>query len=100
MSGIMGNDNKPEEVVSTNEESVEAVDETPKKKPVGRPKKEEKKDQESEVRTTIVSDRLTMRKLKYIAVMDDCLLKDVIDQALESYIQKWEKKNGEIAINK
>lgn len=98
MSGIMGNETKQEETpeVISSDETNEAKVETSTKKPVGRPRKENKKDAESEIRTTIISDRLTMRKLKYIAFMDDCLLKDVIDQALESYIQRWEKENGEI----
>ena len=67
----------------------------PEKKGPGRPKKV-RTGEEDATKGTFVADRQVIRKLKFIALVEDCLLKDVIDDAFKTYIEKWEKKNGEI----
>ena len=42
--------------------------------------------------------REIVRKVKYISLMDSKLLKDVIAEALTSYIEKWEDENGKINL--
>lgn len=102
MNGIMGNppqleENEVEEVVSVEETTKPNTKSTPKveKKGPGRPKKITSGEEDS-AKGTFVADRQVIRKLKFIALVEDCLLKDVIDEALKAYIEKWEKKNGEI----
>lgn len=49
--------------------------------------------------TFIVKPEIT-RKLKYIALMETRLYKSVIDEALGSYIERWESENGVINLPK
>lgn len=65
----------------------------------GRPKKYSEEERiERNFRATFVVSRETIRKVKYISLMDSKLLKDVIDEALGEYIAKWERKNGDINL--
>lgn len=102
MSGIMGNDAKPvEEVVEVT--TMEKVKTEPKAEPKprkgpGRPRKGEVREPDDSIRATFVGDRQIIRSLKYIAIMEDCMLKEIIDDAFKSYIEKWEKKNGPIPV--
>lgn len=41
---------------------------------------------------------LTIKKLSYIAVVDDVYQHQIAEQALTDYIEKWEKKNGPIPV--
>lgn len=68
---------------------------------VGRPKAgtHSKKDP-YEGRATFVVDTRLIRKVKYISLADGKLLKDVISEALSSYIKKWERANGEVQLPK
>lgn len=66
----------------------------------GRPRKGESRDKNPyEGRATFVVDLRLIRKLKYISLMDGKLLKDIQEEALSSYIEKWEAKNGKIKLN-
>lgn len=47
-------------------------------------------------RTTIVTKSAQMRKLKSIAFWDRKTLKEVIEDAFITYIESYEKENGEI----
>lgn len=102
MNGIMGTDPQAqettvEETITVEESSKPTEKPTPKteKKGPGRPKKAATGEEDS-AKGTFVADRQIIRKLKFIALVEDCLLKDVIDEAFKTYIEKWEKKNGEI----
>lgn len=53
-----------------------------------------------EERATFIVDRDLTRKLKYIALMDTKLYKNVISEALSSYIERWESENGVINLPK
>lgn len=94
VSGFIGNENKDEEAQI--EIKVGTVSDTKTKKGPGRPKKI-KEGGETE-KTTFVGDRQLIRKLKFIAILEDCLLKDVIDDAFKTYIEHWEKENGAIPV--
>jgi hypothetical protein len=39
-----------------------------------------------------------LKKLKYIALMDDTTQTDIVDSSLSEFIAKWEKKNGPVPI--
>lgn len=110
MSGIMG-DAKP----SIPEETSGATQETPvseitdemrenleakRRRNVGRPRKEESGRQANEVRATFIVDPETVRKLKYVSLAEGSLLKDVIAEALNSYLDTWEAENGKIRLPK
>jgi hypothetical protein len=45
-------------------------------------------------------DKDLTRKLKYIALMETKLYKNVISEALISYIERWESENGVINLPK
>lgn len=53
-----------------------------------------------EERATFIVDKDLTRKLKYIALMETKLYKDVISEALSSYIERWEGENGTINLPK
>ncbi len=70
---------------------------------VGRPKKGEpvksaKKPQE--IRATFIVDPDLLRKVKYISLVESILLKDVISEALNNYVEVWEEKNKKIRLPK
>ena len=47
-------------------------------------------------RTSFILHADTMKKIKYISLMDEKDITTSIDEALQDYISKWEKKNGPI----
>ena len=70
---------------------------------VGRPKKGEtaksaKKPQE--IRATFIVDPDLVRKVKYISLVEGILLKEVISEALNNYVDDWEEKNKKIRLPK
>lgn len=70
---------------------------------VGRPKKGEsaksaKKAQE--IRATFIVDPDLLQKVKYISLVEGILLKDVISEALNNYVDKWETDNRKIRLPK
>ena len=70
---------------------------------VGRPKKGEtaksaKKPQE--IRATFIVDPDLLRKVKYISLVEGILLKDVIFEALNNYVDAWEENNRKIKLPK
>lgn len=52
------------------------------------------------VRATFLLAPETVRKIKYISVMEDRLQKDIVAEALNDYIQHWEIQNGGISLKK
>ena len=110
MSGIMG-DVKPQtpEVSSVTTQEVpvsEITDEmkdnleAKRRRNVGRPRKGETGKQTNEVRATFIVDPEIVRKLKYVSLAEGTLLKDVIAEALNSYLESWESENGKIWLPK
>ncbi len=98
--------NHAKETPSTETETTEQMKsrlEAKRKENVGRPKKGEatksaKKPQE--VRATFIVDADMLRKVKYISLVDGLLLKDVIAEALNAYVDKWETNNRKIKLPK
>lgn len=65
------------------------------KRNAGRPKNENSKE---EVRATFVVEKELLRKIKFIAVADDCMLKDIINKAIRQFTTQWEFERGEINL--
>ena len=89
-------------VIKTTEQMKSRL-EAKRKENVGRPKKGEaaknaKKLQE--VRATFIVDADLLRKVKYISLVEGLLLKDIIAEALNAYVDKWETDNRKIKLPK
>lgn len=66
---------------------------------VGRPKgRKSGNPKPREERATFIVDKALTRKLKYIALMETKLYKNIISEALSGYIERWESKNGTINL--
>ena len=107
MSGIMG-DTRTEEVSPSrveveNRETQQLLIEHPeqevkqRRKP-GRPPKGSNGEKSDEIRATIIVEPEVMRKIKYISLMDDRMIKEVMNDALRAYISSWEHANGRIKL--
>ena len=84
-------------------EQMKSKLEAKRRENVGRPKKGEtaknsKKPQE--IRATFIVDPDLLRKVKYISLVEGILLKDVISEALNSYVDAWEENNRKIKLPK
>ena len=84
-------------------EQMKSKLEAKRRENVGRPKKGEaaksaKKPQE--IRATFIVDPDLVRKVKYISLVESILLKDVISEALNSYVDAWEENNRKIKLPK
>ena len=84
-------------------EQMKSKLEAKRRENVGRPKKGEaaksaKKPQE--IRATFIVDPDLVRKVKYISLVESILLKDVISEALNNYVDAWEEKNKKIRLPK
>lgn len=108
MNGIMG-ESKPSETEVTSgmsqevpvsevtEEMKENLEVT-RRRNVGRPRKGESGTKPEETRATFIVDPELIRKIEYISLVESTLLKDVISNALTSYIEKWEAENSKIRL--
>ena len=70
---------------------------------VGRPKKGETAKsgkKPHEIRATFIVDPDLLQKVKYISLVEGALLKDVISEALNNYVDKWETDNRKIRLPK
>ena len=88
---------------TTSTEKIKSKLEAKRRENVGRPKKGEpakntKKSQE--IRATFIVDPDLLRKVKYISLVEGILLKDVISEALNNYVDVWEEKNKKIRLPK
>ena len=84
-------------------EQMKSKLEAKRRENVGRPKKGEagknaKKPQE--IRATFIVDSDLLRKVKYISLVEGILLKDVISEALNNFVDAWEEKNKKIRLPK
>ena len=106
MNGIMGE--KPVETTENTQETPvsEVTDamrenlEAKRRQNVGRPRKDASGSKAEETRATFIVDPELIRKVKYISLVESTLLKDVISDALISYIEAWESENGKIRLPK
>ncbi|EJW91794.1 hypothetical protein EVA_20099, partial [gut metagenome] len=53
-----------------------------------------------EIRVTFIVDPDLIRKVKFISLVDGMLLKDILSQALNNYVDAWEEKNKKIRLPK
>lgn len=99
MSGIIGSDNNDSTHSNTPdaEAPVDAIAKPVKAGP-GRPKKNP--DENDDTRATFIVSAELIRKIKYISLMEDCLQKDIVNEALSLYVTKWEEENGKIKMHK
>ncbi len=106
LNGIMGE--KPvENIENIQESSVSEVTdtmrenlETKRRQNVVRPRKDASGSKAEETRATFIVDPELIRKVKFISLVESTLLKDVISDALTSYIEAWESENGKIRLPK
>ena len=86
-----------QQVTPEMEEALNAA----RKRNVGRPKKDAiLRKNPNEGRATFIVDERMIRKVKYISLVEARLLKDIISEALSSYIEKWEEENEPIKLPK
>lgn len=83
-----------------NTQQMKAKLEAKRKENVGRPKKGEVAKKPQEIRATFIVDPDLVRKVKYISLVEGTLLKDVINEALNNYVDGWEEKNKKIRLPK
>ena len=84
-------------------EKMKSKLEAKRRENVGRPKKGEPAQsarKPQEIRATFIVDPDLLRKVKYISLVEGILLKDVISQALNNYVDAWEEKNKKIRLPK
>lgn len=101
MSGLMGDQTSDTngQVSELDQTSEQALSTSKPKR--GRPRKSETNTSGSnEIRATFIVDSELVRKMKYISLAEDRMLKDVMSDALTSYVGWWESKNGEINLPK
>lgn len=102
MSGIIGSqpESSDPNVSTPPQDSMKKQQEAPQgaERPTrGRPRRA---DSEEKVRTTFVLPADLPRKLRYISLMDDILQQDIVAEALNDYIDRWEAENGKIKMPK
>lgn len=70
----------------------------PKAKPktASKGKAKPKETRPPEARATFIIKEETLTKLKAMAYWERVLIKDIINQALETHVKKYEKNNGKI----
>ena len=102
-ASTMGEDRVPTELVQElgiSPEMEEQLNEVRRAK-VGRPKGRKNGNPNPRGdRATFVVDKEITRKLKYIALMETKLYKDIVSEALSSYIERWESEKGVINLPK
>ena len=84
-------------------EQMKSKLEAKRRENVGRPKKGEaakSAKRPQEIRATFIVDPDLVRKVKYISLVEGILLKDVISEALNSYVDAWEENNRKIKLPK
>ena len=67
---------------------------------VPRKAKQSKVPEAQEIRATFIVDPDLLQKVKYISLVEGVLLKDVISEALNNYVDKWETDNRKIRLPK
>ena len=84
-------------------EQMKSKLEAKRRENVGRPKKGETAKsgkKPHEIRATFIVDPDLLQKVKYISLVEGALLKDVISEALNNYVDKWETDNRKIRLPK
>lgn len=110
VGGILGEQQpieRPGELPASVSEELQVSDELKealnreRTKDVGRPRKgysPERGTKQDETRATFIVNKVNLRKVKYISLMETRQIKDVVGEAIASYIEKWEQDNGQINL--
>ena len=94
MDGLIG---AVPQAQSTSENMSEKQTEKSK---AGRPRKNVDENSLKEVRATFIVNQDNLQKIKYISLVESSMLKDIVAEALSSFIENWEKENGSIRLPK
>ena len=94
MEGIMGIEPENAPVADTKAEIQQEI------KKAGRPRKTVDENSSKEIRATFIVNQDDLQKIKYISLVESLLLKDIIGNAISSYIEEWERENGKIRLPK
>lgn len=92
-----------QEAIPVSDELKEALNRE-RTKDVGRPKKNqgtyspEIGTKKEETRATFIVNKMDLRKVKYISLMETKQIKDIVGEALSAYIEKWEEENETINL--
>lgn len=87
LNSLLG-DTKPTEPTAEPKESKAPKREITKTSQIGT--------KEKETRATFIVSEDLLEKMKALAYWDRVLIKDIVNNAFEDYITRYEKKNGEI----
>ena len=87
LNSLLGDTKQPEQAAEQSEPKA-AKKEITKTSQIGT--------KEKETRATFIVNEDLLEKMKSLAYWDRVLIKDIINQALEEHIARYEKKNGEI----
>lgn len=107
ISGIVGGQQSEDEhATDIPQEVVERLGITPdledklneeRRRHVGRRAKNDhtpKIDRSGEVRATFIVNRDDVRKIKYVALMEGKLMKDIVAEMIHDYLDKWSAEHG------
>lgn len=89
LNSLLG-DTQPKEQAAEPQETKAAKKEITKTSQIGT--------KEKETRATFIVNEDLLEKLKALAYWDRVLIKDIVNDALENHITRYEKKNGEIKV--
>ena len=87
LSSLLGDTNQAEQAAEPKEPKA-AKKEITKTSQIGT--------KEKETRATFIVNEDLLEKMKALAYWDRMLIKDIVNNAFEDYITRYEKKNGEI----
>ena len=90
LSSLLGEGNQPEAAAEPKETKK------PKAAKKEITKTSQKGTKENETRATFIVNEDLLEKMKALAYWDRVLIKDIVNQALEDHINRYEKKHGEI----
>ena len=99
MSGIIG-DNTGQGSNDVMEPQNNLEDASPKSNVSSTPRRGRPKKENDDTRTTLIISAELLRKIKYVSLMENSTLKDIVDDALSLYVSKWEQDNGKIRLPK
>ena len=84
LNSLFGNEEQKSDKDSTNSQGKEIT------------KSSQKGTKQNEIRATFIVDEGKLEKLKAVAYWDRLKIKEVVSNALNEYLENYEKKNGEI----
>lgn len=96
MSGLMGESSETAKATNTPSQSVSIGTGKERQEPAA----SNAKSCPEETRATLIINSEILRKVKYISLVEDMLLKNVIGNALDEYVSRWEAQNGNITLPK